>query len=142
MIEAMPGTAEIEIAVDAAVSFAAPGLRLADEMAVNDTVEAVGFDFIRTPELKFHCGTAKGTGELFPQGVIRIKAFKSDAVVREPVRKRENLETLSMVMLDYDFDVKSQIFELDAVFYADALNFWDVTPHSVRATDLSGVVKA
>ena len=43
--------------------------------------------------------------------------------MREPARKWENLETLSMVMLDYDFDVKSQIFELDAVFYADGDKF-------------------
>jgi len=28
----------------------------ADELAVNDTVEAVGFDFIRMPELKYECG--------------------------------------------------------------------------------------
>src|SRR2546427_9566210 len=28
----------------------------ADELAVNDTVEAVGFDFIRTPELEYECG--------------------------------------------------------------------------------------
>jgi len=26
-----------------------------------------------------------------------------------------------MVMLDYDFDEKSQIFDLDAIFYADAI---------------------
>ena len=34
-----------------------------DEMAVNDTVEAVGFDFIRTPDLKFECGIRKGKGD-------------------------------------------------------------------------------
>jgi DNA modification methylase len=93
----------------------------ADEMAVNDTVEAVGFDFIRTPDLKFECGTGRRKGELLEEGFIRIKTFKSEAVVREPLRKKGNLETLSMVMLDYDFDEKTQIFDLDAVFYADAL---------------------
>jgi site-specific DNA-methyltransferase (adenine-specific)/adenine-specific DNA-methyltransferase len=92
-----------------------------DEMAVNDTVEAVGFDFIRTPELKFECGVGARKGELFEEGFIRIKTFKSEAVVRESVQKKGNLETLSMVMLDYDFDETSQIFDLDAVFYADAL---------------------
>jgi hypothetical protein len=99
-----------------------------DEMAVNDTVEAVGFDFIRTPELKFQCGVGKRKGELFDEGVIRITTFKSEAVVREQARKKENLETLSMVMLDYDFDAKSQIFELDAVFYADGIKEqkWEV----------------
>lgn len=99
-----------------------------DEMAVNDTVEAVGFDFIRTPELKFKCGTGKHKGELIEEGFIRIEKFKSEAVVREPLRKKGNLETLSMVMLDYDFDDKSQVFDLDAVFYAEALQKenWEV----------------
>ncbi len=92
-----------------------------DEMAVNDTVEAVGFDFIRTPELKFECGIRKGKGESQDTAYIKIKTFKSEAVVREPMRKKGNLETLSMVMLDYDFDDNSQVFDLDAVFYADAL---------------------
>jgi site-specific DNA-methyltransferase (adenine-specific)/adenine-specific DNA-methyltransferase len=93
----------------------------ADEMAVNDTVEAVGFDFIRTPELTFECGASKRKGELIEEGFIRLTTFKSDAVVREPVRKKGNRETLSLVMLDYDFDVESQVFDLDAVYYADAL---------------------
>ncbi|MDN3509986.1 MAG: site-specific DNA-methyltransferase [Candidatus Jettenia sp.] len=90
-----------------------------DEMAVNDTVEAVGFDFIRTPELKFECGIRKGESQ--DTAYIKIKTFKSEAVVREPMRKKGNLETLSMVMLDYDFDDNLQVFDLDAVFYADAL---------------------
>ncbi|TVM04423.1 MAG: site-specific DNA-methyltransferase [Candidatus Brocadia sp. WS118] len=92
-----------------------------DEMAVNDTVEAVGFDFIRTPELKFECGIRKGKGDTQDTAYIKIKTFKSEAVVREPMRKKGNLETFSMVMLDYDFDDNSQVFDLDAVFYADAL---------------------
>jgi site-specific DNA-methyltransferase (adenine-specific)/adenine-specific DNA-methyltransferase len=99
-----------------------------DEMAVNETVEAVGFDFIRTPELKFVCGSRKGTGRLFEEGFIKIGKFKSEALVREPLRKKGNLETLSMVMLDYDFDHKSQVFDLDAVFYAGELQSdnWEV----------------
>ncbi len=92
-----------------------------DEMAVNNTVEAVGFDFIRTPELKFESGTKKGKGNSQDAVFIKIKTFKSEAVVREPMQKKGNLETLSMVMLDYDFDEESQVFDLDAVFYADAL---------------------
>lgn len=98
-----------------------------DEMAVNDTVEAVGFDFIRTPELKCDYGAGKRKGELIEEGFIHIKTFKSEAVVREPLRKKGNLETLSMVMLDYDFDEKLQVFDLDAVFYADALQKDDWT---------------
>lgn len=97
-----------------------------DELAVNDTVEAVGFDFIRTPELQYECGSGKRKGELFSEAFIRIKTFKSEAVVREPLRKKGNRETLSMAMLDYDYD--GDIFDLDAVFYADAIEKagWEV----------------
>lgn len=97
-----------------------------DELAVNDTVEAVGFDFIRTPELEYACGSGKRKGELPSEAFIRIKAFKSEAVVREPLRKKGNRETLSMVMLDYDYD--GDVFDLDAVFYAAAIEEagWEV----------------
>ena len=79
-----------------------------DEMAVNDTVEAVGFDFIRTPELEYKTGTEKPKGELFEVRFIKIETFKSDAVVREPFKKKGNLETLSMVMLDFDYDEETR----------------------------------
>ena len=99
-----------------------------DELAVNDTVEAVGFDFIRTPELEYECGANKRKGELFKEAFLRIKTFKSEAVVREPLRKKGNRETLSMVMLDYDYDKEADIFALDAVFYAEAIekSGWEV----------------
>lgn len=90
-------------------------------MAVNDTVEAVGFDFIRTPELKFECVSNKAKGKASEEGIILIKTFKSEAVVRQPYRKKGNLEILSMVMLDYDFNESSQVFDLDAVSYAETL---------------------
>ena len=59
--------------------------------------------------------------------MIRIKTFKSEAVVRDSTKKA-NRETLSMVMLDYDFDTESDVFDLDAVFYAEAIQKadWEV----------------
>jgi site-specific DNA-methyltransferase (adenine-specific)/adenine-specific DNA-methyltransferase len=96
----------------------------ADEMAVNDTVDAVGFDFIRSPELDYVATANKRKGELLSEGVIRIKTFKSEAVVRDSAKKA-NRETLSMVMLDYDFDTESDVFDLDAVFYAEAIQKTD-----------------
>lgn len=99
----------------------------ADEMAVNDTVDAVGFDFIRSPELDYTTTADKRKDELFGDGVIHIKTFKSEAAVRDAENKA-NRETLSMVMLDYDFDTKSDVFDLDAVFYAEAIKKadWEV----------------
>jgi len=92
-----------------------------DEMAVNNTVEAVGFDFIRTPELKYKAGLERKRDEQFEHGFIKITTFKSEAVVREPYKKKKNLETLAMVMLDYDYDEKSQVSGLNDIFYADAI---------------------
>jgi site-specific DNA-methyltransferase (adenine-specific)/adenine-specific DNA-methyltransferase len=99
-----------------------------DEMAVNDTVEAVGFDFIKSPELQYELGSRQK--DLFAEAYIRIDQFRSDAVVREPLRKKENRETLSMVMLDYgyggaDADSESGVFDLDEVFYAHDLEKTD-----------------
>lgn len=99
----------------------------ADEMAVNDTVDAVGFDFIRSPELEFDATANKLKGDLLSEGVIRIKTFKSEAVVRD-AGKKANRETLSMVMFDYDFSGESDVFDLDEVFYAEAIQKtgWEV----------------
>jgi DNA modification methylase len=100
----------------------------ADELAVNETVDAVGFDFVRRPELEYEAGANKRKGEMFEEGFIKIKTFKSEAVVREPVRKKGNRETLSMVMLDYNFDSETDVFAFDAVFYAEAIEKanWEV----------------
>ncbi|MBI3541074.1 MAG: site-specific DNA-methyltransferase [Deltaproteobacteria bacterium] len=98
-----------------------------DEMAVNDTVDAVGFDFIRSPELDYVATANKRKDEKLSEGMIHIKTFKSEAVVRDSTKKA-NRETLSMVMLDYDFDTESDVFDLDAVFYAEAIQKidWEV----------------
>jgi site-specific DNA-methyltransferase (adenine-specific)/adenine-specific DNA-methyltransferase len=104
-----------------------------DEMAVNDTVEAVGFDFIRTPEVEYKIGVNKREGQLLEEAFVRIDVFKSEAMVREPMRKKENRETLSMVLLDYNYgsdgaEDNADVFDLDEVFFADGLknSDWEV----------------
>ena len=100
----------------------------ADEMAVNDTVDAVGFDFIRTPDMDYVVGLGKREGQLLEEAFIRIDRFYSEAAVREPMKRRGNRETLSMVMLDYNYDAETDVFDLDDVFYADAIEAanWEV----------------
>lgn len=99
----------------------------ADEMAVNDTVDAVGFDFVRRPELEYEVGVNRRPDQLIEEGFIRIKTFKSEAIVRDPVRKG-NRETLSMVMLDYDFDSETDVFDFDAVYFGENIKEagWEV----------------
>ena len=93
------------------------------EMDVNDTVEAVGFDFIQAPtvECKYFLDKPK-KADLFNQDtkecVIKIEKFESRIISRKPL-EFANLETLSLVMLDYDFDGK--VFDLGEVFYAEEL---------------------
>lgn len=96
-----------------------------DESQVNATVEAVGFDFIRLPEVECEYRIEPRPGQLMDEAVIHIKTFKSRAMVKGATQKG-NLETLSMVMVDYDYD--GEVFALDEVFYAAdiAKNDWQV----------------
>ena len=93
------------------------------DMDVNDTVDAVGFDFIQAPtvECKYFLDKPK-KADLFNQKtkecVIKIEKFESKVISRKPL-EFANLETLSLVMLDYDFD--GEVFDLDEVFYAEEL---------------------
>lgn len=94
------------------------------EMDVNDTVDAVGFDFIQVPtvECNYFIDDKKGQLELEKSSqecVIKIERFESKVISRKPL-EFANLESLSMVMLDYDFDW--EVFDLDQVFYAEDLN--------------------
>lgn len=94
------------------------------EMDVNDTVDAVGFDFIQVPtvECKYFLDKPK-TADLFSQKtkecVIKIERFESEVISRKPLEFAK-FETLSMVMLDFDFD--GEVFDLGEVFYAEGLS--------------------
>lgn len=94
------------------------------EMDVNDTVDAVGFDFIQAPtvECRYFLDKPK-RADLFNQKtkecVIKIERFESKVISRKPLEFAK-FETLSMIMLDYDFD--GEVFDLDEVFYAEELS--------------------
>jgi site-specific DNA-methyltransferase (adenine-specific)/adenine-specific DNA-methyltransferase len=93
------------------------------ETDVNDTVDAVGFDFIQVPtvECKYFVDDKKGQlniGEGTKECVIKLEKFESKVISRKPLNFT-NFETLSMVMLDYSFD--GEVFDLDEVFYAESL---------------------
>ena len=93
------------------------------EMDVNATVDAVGFDFIWAPDVECNYLIRDRKGQLKlkksnKEIVIKIKKFKSNILSKKP-QKFENLETLSMVMVDYDY--QPEVFDLDEVFYADDL---------------------
>ncbi len=96
-----------------------------NENAINETVEAVGFDFNRRPKLKYSVDIEKAK----KNALIKIEIFKSDARVPEALQMDGNRETLSMVMLDYDYSSEKGFFEFDEIIYADDLknNKWTVS---------------
>ena len=90
-----------------------------DEMAINETVEAVGFDFIQPPvvELELVVKTQAVS--------VKIKKFESKARLRGEDKISKH-DALSMVMVDYDYNGK--VFDLDKAFYASAIkdNKWKI----------------
>lgn len=84
----------------------------ADETEVNNTVEAVGFDFIRTPEAKVVYRVRSGAD---PVLTLKVSAFKSD--VARP--QAEGLEALSMLLLDADYD--GEVLDHDLLVFAESL---------------------
>lgn len=83
-----------------------------DEKDVNNTVEAVGFDFIQTPDVECEYSTKKNFLS------VKIKTFKSRTRSKKPL-KLKNRESLSMVMVDWDYD--GEVFDLDKVYFAEEI---------------------
>jgi site-specific DNA-methyltransferase (adenine-specific)/adenine-specific DNA-methyltransferase len=93
------------------------------ETDVNEVIDAVGFDFISPPLVETQClRLAPVKPDLLTQRrrdfVIRIKEFRSDTLASSP-EDFENFETLSMVLIDFNFNGK--VFDLDAVYWAEEL---------------------
>ena len=96
-----------------------------DESQVNDTVDAVGFDFIRQPKVECAYSTEKSKGQTLEYATIKIKTFKSEAMLKG-AGQLANRESLSMIMVDFSYD--GEIFNLDKVYYASEIekNGWKV----------------
>ena len=83
-----------------------------DEKDVNNTVEAIGFDFIQPPEVECQYKIDK------KNLTIKMTSFKSKIRSKNPQRYA-NFETLSMVMVDFNYD--GEVFDLDKTFFAEEL---------------------
>ncbi|MFA5944236.1 MAG: site-specific DNA-methyltransferase [Candidatus Thermoplasmatota archaeon] len=91
---------------------------------VNRTMEAVGFDFMQPPKVVCEYSSTERSGKLHGTATVHLKVFETEAMLREG-REYQNLETLSMVMVDYDYpesgDESNPPFEVDDVHYASQL---------------------
>lgn len=88
-----------------------------DAEAVNDTVESVGFDFIRRPQLKFDTGV-DGKQRTEEIAFIRLTRFHSDAAFNQ-FGSDEPRDALSMVLLDFDY--VGDAFAIDEVRYGEQI---------------------
>lgn len=88
------------------------------ESEVNEVVDAIGFDFISQPSVKFKAGRMKRKGELFADIVIEISEFRTQTLATDP-EDFENFETFSMAMMDLDYD--DDVFQLSRVFWGEDL---------------------
>jgi DNA modification methylase len=95
------------------------------ENDVNEVIDAVGFDFITQPMVEMnYLRQTPAAGGLFDHGKqdysIRLTDFRSDTLASSPY-DFQRFETLSMVLIDFDFDQERNIFSLDAVHWAEDL---------------------
>ncbi len=96
-----------------------------DETQVNDTVDAVGFDFIRPPKVECVYQIKKARDNSSDVASIKIKTFKSEAMLKG-ASQIPNRESLSMIMVDFDYN--GDTFNLQKVLYASEIekNNWEV----------------
>ncbi len=80
------------------------------EKDVNNTIDAVGFDFIQIPKVETEYKKSDYS--------IHIKTFESKTISKKPL-ELENLESLSMVIIDYNYNWEYVNFE--EVLYADQI---------------------
>jgi site-specific DNA-methyltransferase (adenine-specific)/adenine-specific DNA-methyltransferase len=89
-----------------------------DENAVNDLIDAEGFDFIQPPIVKYKLGTKKRPGQMLKEAFIKLEAFDSKARVRGTLQSR-GLEAFSILLLDLNYN--GEVFQLHSRLYATDL---------------------
>ncbi len=96
---------------------------------INDTVEALAFDFIKTPEIKRTLKIVNPKEEHLLNlgnklGLIKITKFESKGIGKPSVENSDELEYMSMVMIDKDYQGK--IFNLCEVVFAEKIENGEV----------------
>lgn len=81
--------------------------------SINDLDEAIGFHFVRQPEVHSEVVTVRGGS------ILKITEFRSAYSQDETGEKLENFESLAMLLFDYQYDGSE--FIMDKYFFADDL---------------------
>ena len=96
---------------------------------INDTVEALAFDFIKTPEVKRTLRLVKPREENLLNlgskiGLIKISKFESKGLGKPSAEDSDELKYLAMVMVDKDY--KGKVFNLCEVIFAEKIKDGEV----------------
>lgn len=86
------------------------------EADVNNVIDAIGFDFISQPLVRYKSCTK--TRDLFPELVVELSEFRAKTLTTDPA-DFANFETFSMAMVDLNYD--GDVFRLDRVFWGEEL---------------------
>lgn len=88
------------------------------EEELNQTIDAVGFDFIYPPEVDVNYSFETNKNKIVDELKIKIKKFKSVQRTKNP-RNFEDKESLSVVLIDCYYN--GEFFNLTYYFFADRL---------------------
>jgi site-specific DNA-methyltransferase (adenine-specific)/adenine-specific DNA-methyltransferase len=96
---------------------------------INDIVEALAFDFIKSPEIKRTLKIVKPKEEHLLNmgdklGLIKVSKFESKGLGKPSTDESDDLNYLAMVMIDKDYDGK--IFNLSEVVFAEKVQDGEV----------------
>ena len=85
---------------------------------VNEVIDAVGFDFVSQPLVEYSVRTSNATDGLLQSFFIEVTEFKAQTLATDADDFR-NFETLSMVMLDLNYD--DDVFRLSEVHWGEEM---------------------
>ena len=96
---------------------------------INDTVDALAFDFVKTPKVKRSLKTVKPNEEHLLNlgsklGQIKISKFESKGLGKPEAGVADELNYLAMVMIDKDY--KGKVFNLCEVIFAEKIENGEV----------------
>ena len=75
-----------------------------DSDSVNDAIDSVGFDFIRSPKVEFEIGNDR----------LTIKSFEAFSRIKSEY-KTNGFESFAMVLVDHNYD--GETFKMDQVYF-------------------------
>jgi site-specific DNA-methyltransferase (adenine-specific)/adenine-specific DNA-methyltransferase len=96
---------------------------------INDTVEALAFDFIKAPHVKRSLSVVSPKNEDLlnlgkKSGLIKITRFESKGLGKPSSEEADEFEYLAMVMIDKDY--KGKIFNLCEVVFAEKIECGEI----------------